>query len=267
VDEVEGLEWIKEHVLAAKEHVEGDFKYVTIPVLPALGPTSLSIAQSDSHTLVCSASVDRLRKMVRRGMDASGGNAAIMTPVDGGLAALAADLSIEGGLAEAYQKESAAIEAAGKEVDQPLNLMIGAIAMNVKQVATGFDLDTASGKSGIRINLVCDNAKSADEVKQALEAFRPLAEGYLVGFLGRPAYAAYGGTGEEKNMVQTAGTATTEAEGVQFWLDTLRNCTVETKPLADGRCEVRLESHAKFPGTILTAWEEKEEDAAAPMKK
>ncbi len=267
VDEVDGLEWLQDHLLPAKERTDGDFKYVTLPVIPAIAPNSLSIAQSDSHTLVCSASVERLRKMVRREMGASNAAAETITPVDGGLAALAADLTIEGGVAEAYQKATAANEAAGQQIDQPLNAVIGAIAMNVKQVATGFDLDTASSQSGIRINLVCDNEKSAGEVTRALAAFGDLADAYLVGFLGRPAYAAYGGTGEEQNKVQTAGTATTEAEGVQFWLDTLRNCSIETKPLPDGRCEVRLESHAKFPGTILTAWEERPEDEAAPITK
>jgi beta-lactamase regulating signal transducer with metallopeptidase domain len=267
VDEVDGLEWLQDHLLPAKEHTDGDFKYVTLPVIPAIAPNSLSIAQSDSHTLVCSASVERLRKMVRREMDASKGAAETITPVDGGLAALAADLTIEGGLAEAYQKESAANEAAGQQIDQPLNAVIGAIAMNVKQVATGFDLETVTSQSGIRVNLVCENEKAAEEVRQALKIVRPLADAYLAGFVGRPAYAAYGGTGEEKNKVQTAGTATTEAEGVQFWLDTLRNCSIETKPLSDGRCEVRLESHAKFPGTIYTSWEERRGDEDGSITK
>jgi hypothetical protein len=259
VDDVEWRPWINKYVPGAEEvHVDG-FEYVKLPKLPGSSDVQGFVASRDAKTLVFSSNLEQLRKLAAGAGDDGNSRSTPLASVDGGLIALAADaagLGLDARLNDAtFTTEDAAAIAA-----------VRTIALDVRQIGIGFDLDESSNESEMRFRLGCSDQASAERIRAALVTLRPHFEPHLKAAATNSTLITTSDDGNGAGMVRTAGGDDTDQQCAAWYLALMESAEVRLEPRVDGMVDVWIDCRAPFPRTILTAYQRAEDADSIPVK-
>ena len=225
---------------------DGQFDYVLLPTILATGPARMGVAERDARTLVFASNPARLRAMAEgRGGKAEPAADELWQSVDGGL--------VCAGFPTPCSQNSPRWQLAPRSVRaiRPWNGCAN-LCTRVLRMGGGFDLDATTNLSAVRVHLGCVNRESAEQLRSMLELWRSAAVAYIEHAVANPAHAV---DDDGATKTQTVGDADTERLGAEWYLELIKQCSVEIVEGGEGRVDVRLRSLAPFPPSIMTAYE------------
>jgi hypothetical protein len=181
VDEVDALAWAVEHVPDAVDEQDGDLRYVRVRMDG--GMIAIYLAQRDSHTVVATYDLERLRQLIAAGGDNE--RTEQWALVDGGLVTLAfhpkhisgRDASAGQALTEAAQMVLGWGVAEGQP--DPLGTAFQTIGDGTGTVCLGLDLDPQSSDLVVRSALACPDYATAKNVRESFQLLQEFVKEYM----------------------------------------------------------------------------------------
>jgi beta-lactamase regulating signal transducer with metallopeptidase domain len=246
--DVDWRAWLDKHMPGCEEVVDGDFTYVKLPNLPALGPERMCVAARDARTLFLTLNVDRLRALATGVELGSGKFDAAWKTLDGGIfTALIATWEIDAGFALPKPADPAG---EGAPAYEAANVVFRVLSSHVKQVGAGVDLDPATNQLALRLRLACDDQASADQTREAVEVFLPV---WRVALAASRAAGPQGPDDPDLHVIITPDNERAHREGHDFWLGLIDGCRVTCEPQDDGTTHVCITATATHPSTIVNS--------------
>ena len=161
-DKVRWKEWLTRFIPGAEEKKEGDLVYFEC-LLPAFGPTPLLISARDEQTIVWAQDLDRLRKMADKNV------AHRVKP------AVASEWDAAGGGLITMVFTDKNMESNIPSPNDPREISIYKIIENTSNFSLGYDIQEGTNDLVVKFSLVCEDEKSANQVKEAIDRLIPLA--------------------------------------------------------------------------------------------
>jgi beta-lactamase regulating signal transducer with metallopeptidase domain len=249
--DVDWQSWIRAHLPGAEFAETDGLAYVHLPPIAAMGPLRMYLAARDAKTLVATGNFDRLKQLAAGPDPKPADVTAAWTQLEGGLATglfaapeigAGLDLTANAEVADGSRtREEAAVMAAA-------NVVVGAMSTDVRHVGVGFDLDPATNQIAIRLRLACEDAKSAEQLRAAIEALLPIAKVGLVASLNAE---PRGPNGEPVHASVTPESEQFDREGHAFWMGLVENCRLECVPQESGAVHVCMTSTAPFVSRLV----------------
>jgi len=244
---VDLLGWFEDVMPLCKPTTVSGLTYVTLPLLPAMGPDPLLVAARDERTIVFADGLGQLRKLAARTRSTEEGVVArSWRALDGGAATF---------VARAGMKDSSLPESPGAR-------MAVTVMLNTQQYGAAFDVDPATSQSQMRFVLTSTDLAAAEQVQAAVEGLLPIITSQLRAQIDIPFEAMEETPGSDKR-VQTAGDANTERNVRDYWMTILESCTTRLEPQADGNVQVRIDAEAVLPQNVHVAYEYEVAEGAA----